>query len=583
MTDNYYLVVRRAKQPKWITFLLVYPVLNLSLLFQNNQFVAQNSWAQKADYPGGNRWSAFGFAIGGKGYMGGGMTPGSPPNLYSDFWEYDPATGLWTQKADFAGGGKLYAVAFSIGNKGYVGLGADNSTVFKDFWEYNPSTDIWTKLGDFPGMARFMAVGFAINGKGYVSTGMEGDFSTHLQDLWEYDPASDTWIKKANFPGGARRAAVAFTVGSKAYVGTGVGAGYFKDFWEYDPAAGMWTQKSDFPGSPIRAWAAAFAICNNGYLTTGWDNTNVLTKDLWEYAPANNTWTQKTDFGGVGKIESVAFSIGAKGYLGVGGSSFIPDDDFWEYTPDTCTSIISSQNVLCNGQCTGTAIVTSVTGTPPFSYNWSNGQNTQSITGLCAGTYSVVINDSMNNAVTDTFTVFQPDPLSALFSITEGAGSCSANAFVAASGGTPGYSYSWNTIPVQTTSSVAGLCAGIYTCTITDSNGCSKTDSITVTMAYSENSFIPSSFTPNGDNTNDLFYIYGNELKNIDMKIFNRWGEIIFESPALSLSKGAGGEAGWDGTFNKKTVPEGVYIYSAKITPNEGESYLRQGKITLIR
>ena len=86
-------------------------------------------------------------------------------------------TGVWTQKADFAGGGRNGAVGFSIGNRGYIGTGVDNAGgVRNDFWEYDPVSNIWTQKANFAGGVRTYAVGFSIGNKGYIGTGYEEDF-----------------------------------------------------------------------------------------------------------------------------------------------------------------------------------------------------------------------------------------------------------------------------------------------------------------------------------------------------------------------------------------------------------------------
>src|SRR6185503_18531721 len=69
------------------------------------------------------------------------------------------AQDTWTQKADFGGTGRAYAVGFSIGSKGYIGTGSSNG---KDFWEYDPATDTWTQKADFGGTYRSFAAGFSI-------------------------------------------------------------------------------------------------------------------------------------------------------------------------------------------------------------------------------------------------------------------------------------------------------------------------------------------------------------------------------------------------------------------------------------
>ena len=67
------------------------------------------------------------------------------------------------------------AVGFSIGSKGYIGTGLLIVTFhFKDFWEYDPATNTWTQKADFGGTARTNAVGFSIGSKGYIGTGNDG-------------------------------------------------------------------------------------------------------------------------------------------------------------------------------------------------------------------------------------------------------------------------------------------------------------------------------------------------------------------------------------------------------------------------
>src|SRR5437667_303628 len=98
----------------------------------------------------------------------------------------------WTQKADFGGGIREAAVGFSIGSKGYIGIGLDVFAFDSDFWEYDDATNTWAQKADFGGTARELAVGFSIGSKGYIGTG-SGD----VKDFWEYDPATDAWTQKA--------------------------------------------------------------------------------------------------------------------------------------------------------------------------------------------------------------------------------------------------------------------------------------------------------------------------------------------------------------------------------------------------
>jgi len=272
-----------------------------------------NVWRQKADlgFAQSNaisaRTGAVAFSIGQKGYAGLGYTGLKTPK---DFWEFDPTTNTWTQKANFGGNYSQNGVGFSIGSKGYVGTGS--STL--DFWEFDPIANTWTAKANFPGTARTKAVGFSIGNKGYLGTGLSG--TTKLSDFWEYDPSLNTWVQKANFGGGLRYSAVGFSIGNKGYIGTGTdGAAYKNDFWEFDPSKNSWTQKANF-GGVVRCNAVGFSIGNVGFLGTGLNNAYL--NDFWKYNPINNTWLQIINIETSGRDQAFSFSIGNKGYVGSG-------------------------------------------------------------------------------------------------------------------------------------------------------------------------------------------------------------------------------------------------------------------------
>jgi gliding motility-associated-like protein len=86
---------------------------------------------------------------------------------------------------------------------------------------------------------------------------------------------------------------------------------------------------------------------------------------------------------------------------------------------------------------------------------------------------------------------------------------------------------------------------------------------------------LPNAFSPNGDNINDQFRLNGLYIRDFDLKIFNRWGQKIFESDHL--------DKGWDGTFRGASVPEGVYVVVVEAVANNGQRFYEKGSITLIR
>lgn len=124
--------------------------------------------------------------------------------------------------------------------------------------------------------------------------------------------------------------------------------------------------------------------------------------------------------------------------------------------------------------------------------------------------------------------------------------------------------------PIQTTS---------YTVTVTDQNGCTATDVVTVEVRTAKcdesDVFIPNAFTPNGDNNNDVFRVRSNFIDELEMVIYNRWGQEIFRMSGLN--------AEWDGTFNGKELPPDSYAYYIRVLCINAFEYKKKGNVTLIR
>lgn len=293
-----------------------------------------NAWVRKADVVGARSF-AVGFSIGNKGYVG----TGRGVSVYlKDFWEYDPATNVWTQKADIGGVARIGGTGFSIAGKGYLGLGFDGINHLIDFWEFNPSTNVWTAKANFGGAGRRETVGFAIGNKGYVGTGYT---SFYVNDFWEYDPQINAWIPRASFPGTRRYGAVGFGLNGKGYLGAGFSDidGFKKDFWEYDPVSNAWLQKADLPASRLNA--IGFNIANKGYVSLDF-TVNSGTTELWEYTPSANAWTQRKSFPGVARYGAVGFSIGNQGYVSTGQIAPLTySAETWQYTPPVSAPIYS--------------------------------------------------------------------------------------------------------------------------------------------------------------------------------------------------------------------------------------------------
>ncbi len=137
-------------------------------------------------------------------------------------------------------------------------------------------------------------------------------------------------------------------------------------------------------------------------------------------------------------------------------------------------------NITCNGGTNGSAIANTVGGAAPFTYAWSNGQDSIVATGLGVGTYSVQITDANGCSTSSQVSITQPAPIVLETAFTwsnSGAGTSSCT--VTPSGGAVApFTYSWNTDPVQTTATATGINNTNYTVTVTDANNCTSTKSV---------------------------------------------------------------------------------------------------------
>lgn len=328
-------------------------------------------------------------------------------------------------------------------------------------------------------------------------------------------------------------------------------------------------------------------------------------------------------------------------------------------------TIASSQPISCFGDCNATAAATPTSGVGPYQYQWNdpNNQTTQTATGLCSGTYSVVISDVNSCSTTKSITINSPTPLTLGVSSTDAycGGRCIGTATAITGGATLPYTYLWNDPAGQQTQSASLLCPGLYTVVVTDARGCTRTDSVTVnfsnfipplnvtssndtifegqsiqfastvyinatyawipgtnlnnesisnpsatyntsgTFDYEiimvdsngcENRdtisilvrkvtcrepelFIPNAFTPNNDLNNDVLYVRGNTIKELLFRVYDRWGEKVFETNIPNT--------GWDGTYKNKPVQPGVYDYYLEATCFDNEKFFKKGNVTVIK
>ena len=136
------------------------------------------------------------------------------------------------------------------------------------------------------------------------------------------------------------------------------------------------------------------------------------------------------------------------------------------------TVVITGTDIVCGAGNTGSATANTSSGTPPFIYQWSNGQTTQTINGLVEGTYSVTVTDANGCQGTDSFTIDVIDDFEITGTVTNVLCFEDSNGAITVTptGGTPPYTYAWDN--GETTATITNLAAGSYTVTVTDQNNC---------------------------------------------------------------------------------------------------------------
>lgn len=201
-----------------------------------------------------------------------------------------------------------------------------------------------------------------------------------------------------------------------------------------------------------------------------------------------------------------------------------------------CVMQVSCNWVTCFGDCDGSATAYVVNATPPYTYQWMPGnQTTQTITGLCAGTYTCIMIDSLGCTATAQCTVGSPQPLQAMITsvIPPSCPSCcDGSATGTANGGTPPYTFMWSPPPTPS-ATMNGMCVGTYTFCVVDANGCQSCTTIVqqVPQVVPDNSNIQSLIvSPNASGAHFSLTCSFSNPESGELIVTNMLGEVIVRS-----------------------------------------------------
>jgi hypothetical protein len=237
--------------------------------------------------------------------------------------------------------------------------------------------------------------------------------------------------------------------------------------------------------------------------------------------------------------------------------------------PAVTASGYTINNVSCNGGNNGMATVNPGGGVGVYSYVWSPAGGTNvTASNLGIGTYTVTVIDANGCTATSTATITEPTLLTA-FAVVGTNASCATctdgSAYVIANGGTPGYTYSWNTSPVQTTFSATGLSPGNYTVCVTDANGCSTCSGVTITYPTSIKELNNSMFSIHPNPARNTFTISWEELNIEDgiLNIYDVTGRVVHQQILTSVNQQINNSFSPGIYFIK--VTEGEKVYQQKL------------------
>ena len=241
-----------------------------------------------------------------------------------------------------------------------------------------------------------------------------------------------------------------------------------------------------------------------------WDDSGAQTNATANGLGAGTYTIQVTDANGCVTTETVSVSdIGAP----------------------TVTSV--SNDVSCNGDADGSALVTASGGTAPYTYQWDDPtfQTTAAANSLDGGTFSVTVTDAVGCKAVTLVVILEPGALiSVTSSVPTSTTSCTGTATANVIGGTSPYTYLWGDPGAQSTPTATGLCAGDFAVVIVDANGCTLNENVTVssTVGIGEiENHLNYNIYPNPSSGDVFVELQLENDADVEIRVFNAIGQLI--------------------------------------------------------
>jgi gliding motility-associated-like protein len=252
-------------------------------------------------------------------------------------------------------------------------------------------------------------------------------------------------------------------------------------------------------------------------------------------------------------------------------------------SPSELEVTLTSTNPSCG--LTDGAIVSTVSGgTTPYTNLWSPGNQTStSLTNVGSGTYSLTVTDANGCSASASSTLAVSGGLTVEITPPNATLSAGESVVLTASvqGLTSGVTYTWTPATGLSCTDCASPTASpsvttTYTVSAETADGCQGSEQVTITIEEDCGEyFMPTIFSPNGDLNNDELCLLGNCISSMDLKIYNRWGELVFQSSNQNDC--------WDGTFKGAALNPASFVYVLKLTFSDGSEIEENGNVSLVR
>jgi len=230
-------------------------------------------------------------------------------------------------------------------------------------------------------------------------------------------------------------------------------------------------------------------------------------------------------------------------------------------------------DVTCQGDSDGSLSLVVLGSGPLTTIQWNTipAQATPRISNLSIGEYTAVISDPVSCGLTLYSAVVEGPDSRPTVDLGNDLKICPGSAIPLI---VRNYSsYLWQDGSTDSTFVVEK--AGEVILNVTNYKGCETVDSLLVTEDCLDDLLFPNAFTPNQDGINELFTGIGSIPEKYSLRIYNRWGELIFESDNYLI--------GWDGKYKGHYAHDGVYVYQANFTVSNNTEIEKTGRVSLIR